>query len=72
VLPEADFLKIQIPHNVSAETFNALLRQAEAASCVNINFTMFGLPDSAYMSVMFLFLFVYISSCFKEADSDNR
>jgi hypothetical protein len=48
------------------------MQQAEASSCAAVKFTMFGLPESAYTLAMFLFLFVYISCCFRESGSGAK
>jgi hypothetical protein len=70
IMAEASFLKADIPQNVSVSEMEAIIQKNQMESCANINSTIFGTPDSAYAFVIFVFLLIYLFSCFRSSDVD--
>jgi disulfide bond formation protein DsbB len=65
ILPEPVWFKTSIPLNASVEELHNIVRLNEETSCANLAPTIFDMPTTAFTFVMFVFLFIYISVCFK-------
>jgi disulfide bond formation protein DsbB len=71
ILPELDLFKKDIPVNVSIEELEAIIRENELTSCSNMEPLIFDLPSSAYVLIVFVFMFIYLSCCFKNTENTN-
>ncbi|MDR1983166.1 MAG: disulfide bond formation protein B [Holosporaceae bacterium] len=72
IVSEAEFFQIDIPQNIAIEKLESIFQKSQMESCANINFTIFGLPDTAYILLIFVFLGVYLFCCFRISDQNSN
>lgn len=68
ILREPSFLRHKIPLNISIEKLNEISNHNALISSTNINPTIFEIPTTAGTFVLFVFLFIYLSYCFKKVE----
>lgn len=71
-LSEPSLFREQFPMNASLQEIEAIAKANEAASCANLGPDIFGIPTTAFTFVMFVFLFIYLSSCFGSKSLDSE
>ena len=63
VLSEPSLFRQSLPENSSIDEVNKI------ASCANLEPNIFGAPTTAFTFILFVFLFIYLSFCFKNEKS---